>query len=206
MSNPDGTSTPVFVSYSHRDKKWLERLQVHLKPLARAGNIDLWDDTRILPVILAHCLFTDSPLGRFQAINAPDKPLEQLTKAGRDKALSDLARTIAAGLSGEAAGDAPVPTPTRPRTASGPAVQTKGPDGAQVHSPRGSPENGQSAQQSLGTWIFGGLLLAFLFAVSPSPRIHSPGTSTASWRSAPPCWPGCSAGSSVERSDCASRA
>ena len=36
---------PIFVSYSHRDRKWLERLQVHLKPLVRAGNIDLWDDT-----------------------------------------------------------------------------------------------------------------------------------------------------------------
>ncbi|ESQ09338.1 MAG: hypothetical protein N838_20370 [Thiohalocapsa sp. PB-PSB1] len=47
MSDPDGTPTPVFVSYSHQDKKWLERLQVHLEPLVRAGDIDLWDDTRI---------------------------------------------------------------------------------------------------------------------------------------------------------------
>jgi hypothetical protein len=37
----------VFVSYSHRDKAWLERVQVHLKPLARDGKLDLWDDTRI---------------------------------------------------------------------------------------------------------------------------------------------------------------
>ena len=36
----------VFVSYSHRDKAWLERVQVHLKPLARGGRLDLWDDTR----------------------------------------------------------------------------------------------------------------------------------------------------------------
>ena len=120
---------------------------------------------RILPVILGHCLYAESPLGRFQAINAPDKPLEQLTKAGRDKALSDLARAIAAGLSGEAAGDAPVPTPTHPRTTSGATLQTKAPGGVQVHSPRGSPENGQSAPRSLGTWIAGGLLLAFLFVV-----------------------------------------
>ena len=49
MSSPDRKSTPVFVSYSHRDKKWLQRLQVHLKPLVRAGDIDLWDDTRIRP-------------------------------------------------------------------------------------------------------------------------------------------------------------
>ena len=37
----------VFVSYSHRDKAWLERVQVHLKPLARDGRLDLWDDTGI---------------------------------------------------------------------------------------------------------------------------------------------------------------
>jgi TIR domain len=37
----------VFVSYSHRDKAWLERVQVHLKPLARDGKLDLWDATRI---------------------------------------------------------------------------------------------------------------------------------------------------------------
>lgn len=40
--------TKVFVSYSHKDSKWLERLQVHMKPLTRNGRIDLWDDTRII--------------------------------------------------------------------------------------------------------------------------------------------------------------
>ena len=38
----------VFVSYSHDgDPRWLERVQKHLKPLARDGKLDLWDDTRI---------------------------------------------------------------------------------------------------------------------------------------------------------------
>jgi hypothetical protein len=37
----------IFVSYSHRDGDALKRLQIHLKPLVRAGDIDLWDDTRI---------------------------------------------------------------------------------------------------------------------------------------------------------------
>jgi hypothetical protein len=41
--------TKVFVSYSHKDRKHLERLQVHLKDLERKGMIDLWSDTKIVP-------------------------------------------------------------------------------------------------------------------------------------------------------------
>jgi hypothetical protein len=37
----------IFVSYSHSDDFWLDRLQVHLKPLARRGRIEMWDDTQI---------------------------------------------------------------------------------------------------------------------------------------------------------------
>lgn len=44
-----GSRTRIFVSYSHADADWLRRLQVHLKPLERAGTIEWWDDTRILP-------------------------------------------------------------------------------------------------------------------------------------------------------------
>jgi hypothetical protein len=39
----------VFVSYSHKDANWLNRLRVHLKPLERAGAIELWDDKKIQP-------------------------------------------------------------------------------------------------------------------------------------------------------------
>jgi hypothetical protein len=39
--------TKLFISYSHRDRDWLERLQVHLQPLVRSSTLDVWDDTRI---------------------------------------------------------------------------------------------------------------------------------------------------------------
>jgi uncharacterized protein YegP (UPF0339 family) len=37
----------VFISYSHKDKEWLERVQVHLKPLEQYYDIDVWDDSKI---------------------------------------------------------------------------------------------------------------------------------------------------------------
>ncbi len=39
----------VFISYSHKDKKWLERLQTMLRPLVRGKTLRVWDDTQILP-------------------------------------------------------------------------------------------------------------------------------------------------------------
>ena len=49
MANPDNAQVHVFVSYSHKDLRWLERLQTHLTPLATDYDIDLWDDTRLRP-------------------------------------------------------------------------------------------------------------------------------------------------------------
>lgn len=37
----------VFISYSHRDKYWLEEIQKMLKPAIRAEKFRIWDDTQI---------------------------------------------------------------------------------------------------------------------------------------------------------------
>jgi hypothetical protein len=39
----------VFISYSHEDVRYLNRLRVHLRPLERDHVIEVWDDTRISP-------------------------------------------------------------------------------------------------------------------------------------------------------------
>ena len=49
MASSRSSRTKVFISYSHVDKKWLERLKRHLKPLVREGYLDCWDDTHIRP-------------------------------------------------------------------------------------------------------------------------------------------------------------
>ena len=37
----------VFISYSHRDSEYLDRILVHLRPLERAGVVDQWSDTKL---------------------------------------------------------------------------------------------------------------------------------------------------------------
>src|SRR5262245_32663933 len=49
MSLPAKGRNKVFISYSHRDGKWLKRLRTHLRELERRGLVELWDDTRIRP-------------------------------------------------------------------------------------------------------------------------------------------------------------
>jgi TIR domain len=39
----------IFISYSHADRGWLNRLQTHLTPFVRGERLDLWDDTKITP-------------------------------------------------------------------------------------------------------------------------------------------------------------
>jgi internalin A len=37
----------VFISYSHQDSAWLDRLRIHLKPLERQELVKVWADTDI---------------------------------------------------------------------------------------------------------------------------------------------------------------
>jgi hypothetical protein len=39
----------VFVSYSHKDKKFLDAFAVHLKPYVRSSSISYWSDKQISP-------------------------------------------------------------------------------------------------------------------------------------------------------------
>jgi hypothetical protein len=44
---PTKKAKSIFVSYSHTDVEYLDRLKVHLKPFEKKGQIDLWSDTKI---------------------------------------------------------------------------------------------------------------------------------------------------------------
>lgn len=46
---PQTTIKRVFISYSHRDKRWRDELEVYLKPYLRAGSISSWSDEDIKP-------------------------------------------------------------------------------------------------------------------------------------------------------------
>ena len=37
----------VFISYSHKDREWLSKLQTMLKPMVRNKIISVWEDTKI---------------------------------------------------------------------------------------------------------------------------------------------------------------
>src|ERR687894_266455 len=39
----------IFISYSHSDREWLERLQINLTPYFRRSEILVWDDRHIKP-------------------------------------------------------------------------------------------------------------------------------------------------------------
>jgi TIR domain/CHAT domain/SEFIR domain len=46
---PTTSRRQVFISYSHKDKKWRDDLDTHLKPYLRVGSIVSWSDHQISP-------------------------------------------------------------------------------------------------------------------------------------------------------------
>jgi hypothetical protein len=50
QGSPAGSDRPtLFLSYARADRSWANRLLTQLRPLMRAGRIDVWDDVRIAP-------------------------------------------------------------------------------------------------------------------------------------------------------------
>lgn len=143
----------LFVSYSHWDRRWRDRLAVHLKPLERAGVFKRWDDTqleagdvwadhieealasakvaillvspdflasdfiaarelpplleaaerdeaRLMAIILSDCLYSDTPaLARFQSVNPPSDPVDQMRKADQESVFRRAAQAAARAFS-----------------------------------------------------------------------------------------------------------
>lgn len=138
----------VFISYSHKDKKWLTRLQDMLKPLIKKDSLKVWDDTKIaagglwkeeinkalakaktavllvspnflasdfiieneLPKIfdkadvsvlwvsLSACMYQETEIAKYQAINDPSKPLDKLPKAQQNETLVQVCNRIKASM------------------------------------------------------------------------------------------------------------
>ncbi|MER3435558.1 MAG: hypothetical protein C4288_19710 [Leptolyngbya sp. ERB_1_1] len=139
----------IFISYSHKDKKWLTALRTMLKPLAKKLPVEVWDDTRIrtgqqwraeieqaleracvavllvspdflasdfiaeheLPPLLkaaeqeglvivclhiSHCLYDETDLEHYQAVNDPSQTLDLLSVAERNRLLARVCRELKA--------------------------------------------------------------------------------------------------------------
>jgi hypothetical protein len=150
----------VFISYSHEDKKWLERLQKMLKPLLKNNPISVWDDTQIragakwkdeiekalnnarvavllvsdnflasdfigdkevphlleaaqqkglaiLWVLISDCLWRETEIANYQAVQRPPVPLDSLEESEAKTALRTVCEEIKRALS-------PAPPPVQP--------------------------------------------------------------------------------------------
>ena len=62
-----------------------------LPPLLKSAN---QNGTIILCVILRYCVFTDTNLAEFQAINPPSLPLSEMTRGKRDAIWAKVAKII----------------------------------------------------------------------------------------------------------------
>jgi hypothetical protein len=46
---PETAVRSIFISYSHKDSRWISRLEVHLRPIVDTGCLTYWDDRKIKP-------------------------------------------------------------------------------------------------------------------------------------------------------------
>ena len=145
--NDDSSARQILVSYSHKDQRWLERLEIALKPLIQNGAIDLWSDRRISPgkewrleieealcstrvalllvsqsflasdfitkyelprllefaktkgvkilwIAASACLYENSGVANYQALNDPDRPLDSLRSSTLSRELVRIAEKI----------------------------------------------------------------------------------------------------------------
>jgi TIR domain len=49
MVSSSSSRSKVFISYSHKDARYLKQLQTHLAYYERMGLVDVWDDTKLHP-------------------------------------------------------------------------------------------------------------------------------------------------------------
>lgn len=47
MASDANNRKKIFISYSHEDAEFMERLKIHLKPFEMNGSLDVWEDTKI---------------------------------------------------------------------------------------------------------------------------------------------------------------
>ena len=45
---PPPTQNKIFISYSHKNKRWRDELEIQLKPYLREGSITSWSDEQIV--------------------------------------------------------------------------------------------------------------------------------------------------------------
>jgi predicted nucleotide-binding protein len=141
------TRQDVFISYSHKDIQWLDKLQIMIKPLVRKESLKVWSDTQIEPgdkwldeikkaltsakvavllvspdflasdfigdnelpplldaakregltilwIAVSSCMYKETEIAKYQAVNNPSEPLDSLTSAQLNKELVRIAEKI----------------------------------------------------------------------------------------------------------------